>query len=399
VPHRTNRRGLSRTISVLLLIGAGACQPAAQPRGPSLVTPGTTGRGVRYVDAVAAVITALDSAPIVAVADLHGSKELGDFRMRLLRSKQLPDHVNDVVIEAGNSLYQSIADRYVNGDPVPFDSVRLIWNNTTQSPFNTLDDPLYAEDILRVVREVNATLSRDRRLRVLLSDPPIDWDRVQSRGDIAPFMSQRRESHVRVLADSVLAKGRRAVFFCGGVHLMRTTTLGDATPARATTTQRVLAKAPGSMLVVLIFNGFGGTASRYEPWIDELPRESFVWTRGTFLEPLLAEDVFSATPGMPAGASPAVVSGNGPSVYAGLRLSDVADAYIYLRPFRELTVSVPDLTRYRTNPALVAELDRRQRIRNGVPFDTAAFFAPPASRLLFGPWRGDMNIRSPAPPR
>jgi hypothetical protein len=282
----------------------------------------------------------------------------------------------------------------VNGEAVSYDSVRLIWNNTTQSPFNTLDDPVYAEDILRVVREVNESLPREHRLRVLLADPPIDWDRVTSREDIAPFMAQRRESHARVLTDSVLAKGHRALFFCGAVHLMRATTLGAETPARATTTQRVLAKAPGSMFVVLIFNGLGGSASRYEPLVDELPRETLVSTRKTFLEPMLAEVAFSATPGTPPSAGPAVISGNGPSIYAGLRLSDVADAFLYLRPFGELALSTPDLTRYRQSPALLAELDRRQRIRSGVPFDTAAFFAPPASRLLLGPWRADMNIRT-----
>jgi hypothetical protein len=346
---------------------------------------------------VAGVIAALDSAPIVAIADLHGSQELGDFRVRLLRSSNLLGHVNDIVIEAGNSLYQSLADRYVENESVPYDSVRLIWNNTTQSPFNTLDSPVYAEDVLRVVREVNATAPRERRLRVLLADPPVDWDRVKAREDIAPFMAKRRDSHARVLVDSVLAKGRRAVFFCGGIHLMRTTTLGVRTPSRATTTQRVLAEVPHSMFVVMIFDGLGGSTARFEPWVDELPRESFVRVRRTFLEPLLAEDVFSATPGAPPGAGPAVISGAGASIYAGLRLADVADAYLYLRPFHELTLSPTDLTRYRVNPALLAELDRRQRIRTGAAFDTVAFFAPPQSKFLFGPWRADMNVRDMSP--
>ena len=155
--------------------------------------------------------------------------------MRLLRAPGLPGRVQDVVIEAGNSLCQSIADRYVAGAAVPYDSVRLIWNNTTQSPFNTLDDPVYAEDILKTIRDVNAGLPRDKRLRVLLADPSIEWNAVKSREDIMPFMMQRRVSHERVLVDSVLAKGHRALFFCGAIHLMRTTTLGSKVPARATT--------------------------------------------------------------------------------------------------------------------------------------------------------------------
>jgi hypothetical protein len=152
---------------------------------------------------------------------------------------------------------------------------------------------------------------------------------------------------------------------------------------------------------VLIFDGFGGSTAKYEPLMNALPRESLVPFAGGWVGALMAEEVMAPTPGA-SDATPLTISPNAgadsPSIFAGLRLSDLADACLYLRPFSELTLAVPELGRYRTTPALLAELDRRQRIMTGAPFDTAAFFATPSSRLLYGPSRGDRNVRRPRPP-
>ena len=358
-------------------------------------------RELPHADGVAAIASALDSFPIVAIADLHGAAELGAFRTRLLADSRVLDRIDDVVIEAGNSLYQALADRYVRGDSVPIDSLRLIWNNTTQSPLNTLDASLYAEDILRAVRQANQRRRSVRPVRVLLADPPIEWNDVRTRADAMRFMSQRRTSHVRVLADSVLAHRHRAIFICGGLHLMRTTAGVPPDAPFATTTQRLLRDWPRSVYVVLIFDGFGGSTAKYEPLMNALPRESLVPFAGGLVGALMAEEVMAPTPGAP-DATPLTISPNAgadsPSIFAGLRLSDLADAFLYLRPFSQLTVAVPDLARYRTTPALLTELDRRQRIMTGAPFDTTAFFATPASPLLYGPSRGDRNVRRPRLP-
>ena len=56
-----------------------------------------------------------------------------------------------------------------------------VWRDTTQvSGIFTL--PIY-EEMLRAVRNVNLTLAPERRLRVWLGDPPIDWDAVTSPAD------------------------------------------------------------------------------------------------------------------------------------------------------------------------------------------------------------------------
>jgi hypothetical protein len=71
---------------------------------------------------------------------------------------RLPGVVNDIVVEFGNTLYQDTIDAFVlNGQPVADADLRPVWRNTTQSPVQTWDAPVY-EQFFRRVRAVNWTL-------------------------------------------------------------------------------------------------------------------------------------------------------------------------------------------------------------------------------------------------
>ena len=74
--------------------------------------------------------------------------------------------------------------------------------------------------ILADIRAVNATLPPDRRYRVLLGDPPINWSKVTSPAD--DDMNDWRDAHFAwVLEHYVLARNRRALLFIGGAHISR----------------------------------------------------------------------------------------------------------------------------------------------------------------------------------
>ncbi len=61
----------------------------------------------------------------------HGSKDVDDLILRLLRNPGFPTKVNDIVVECGNSLYQSVLDRYIAGGDVKVSEVQQVWRNTT----------------------------------------------------------------------------------------------------------------------------------------------------------------------------------------------------------------------------------------------------------------------------
>ena len=73
-----------------------------------------------------------------------------------------------------NARYQTVMDRFVAGEDVADVDLRRVWQDTTAAT-TIWDVPIY-EEFFRAVRAVNATLRPERRLRVLLGDPPIDWN-------------------------------------------------------------------------------------------------------------------------------------------------------------------------------------------------------------------------------
>jgi hypothetical protein len=98
--------------------------------------------------------------------------------MSLIRDPRFTATVNDIVVEWGNARYQDRLDRFVRGENIPDKSLRQVWQDTAQ-PTTVWDAPIY-EEFFAAVRAVNASLPALRKLRVLLGDPPIDWDKVHT---------------------------------------------------------------------------------------------------------------------------------------------------------------------------------------------------------------------------
>lgn len=126
------------------------------------------------IEPIGAIVEAFRSCSIVALGEgLHGNEQGHAFRLALIRDPRFATIVNDIVVECGNAKYQDVMDRFVRGDEVPYEALRQVWQNTTQIS-GVWDRPIY-EEFFRAVRGVNASLPRERQLRVLLGDPPVDW--------------------------------------------------------------------------------------------------------------------------------------------------------------------------------------------------------------------------------
>ena len=164
------------------------------------------------------IANAFDRYPVVALSEVHGNRESAAILSLLLRHEGFSRRVNDIVVEFGNAAYQSVVDRYVAGAPVERDELRGSWENTTQISAIWLL-PQY-EALLADIRAVNATLPAERRYRVLLGDPPIDWCTVTRPSD--DDMNDWRDAHVAFVVERhVVAKRRRALIYFGGAHISR----------------------------------------------------------------------------------------------------------------------------------------------------------------------------------
>jgi hypothetical protein len=234
---RTLRRRV--LVALSLVLSFGALTPMR-----SDAESGVAARGRSAVDTV---LEAFDHYPLVAVGERHFSVAVHLFLRELIEDPRFASKVNDIVVECGNQRFQEVADRYVRGEDVPIEELRSVWRETTQ--ILVWDSPLY-EQLYSTVRTLNAKLPADRRIRVLLGDPPIDWRQVEKPPDYQPFAAREPDA-AAVVEREVLAKHRRALIIFGTAHLSK----GDpyaryrTRPSLPTITQLLELKKPGSVFV------------------------------------------------------------------------------------------------------------------------------------------------------
>jgi hypothetical protein len=147
-------------------------------------------------NARATVIGLFKGHDVVCIPERHGDKVVHDF---------LRDLITDT----------ALADAGVR-DTVRKSEIQKAWRDTTQ--FLVWDSPVY-ESFFRMVRDVNCKIPAKKRLRVLLGDPPIEWERVRTKEDYLKF-GDRDLSMASVVQREVLAKKRKALLIAGGMHLI-----------------------------------------------------------------------------------------------------------------------------------------------------------------------------------
>jgi hypothetical protein len=201
-------------VYVVLLVVIG-CSPS----GPIPQQAQASAKAAVPLEPITAIIGAFKTHRIVALDEgNHGNEQGHKFRLALIRDPRFSKVVNDIVVETGNSLYQDVMDRFVSGEEVPEKELRQVWQNTVVTSA-LWDAPIYREFFV-AMRDLNKTLPKEKQLRVLLGDPPIDWSKVQRHEDILPFTD--RDAHpVEVIKREVLNKNRRALVVYGGMHFVR----------------------------------------------------------------------------------------------------------------------------------------------------------------------------------
>lgn len=275
---------------------------------------------------VAGLIDAFRDHAIVALAEGagHGDLRGHDLRVSLVNDARFADTVNDIVVEFGNARYQDVIDRFVAGEDIPYDVLRQVWQNTVVASA-LWDAPIY-ERFFRTVRDVNRSRPPSRRLRVLLGDPPIDWNAVHTPQDIFRWDRDRDRYPAEVVEREVLARHRRALVIYGGGHFWRRMGPGaDQADGQSPSLVRLLERSGARVFTVSMAMA---DVAALEPEAASWPVPSFVRLRGTPLG--LAKFRFFA---------PAPVALRDADPLRGVLMQDQFDALIYTGPPAPLTVS------------------------------------------------------------
>jgi hypothetical protein len=319
---------------------------------------GAAAQTVLPTDPVRGIVQLFDTYRIVMFGEIHECRQEYDLLYKLVAAPGFAERVNDIVVEFGNARYQSVVDRYIAGENVPLEQVQHAWRD----PVGALGpaSPVYGE-FYAAVRAANLKLPTEHRLRVLLGDPPIDWEQVRTREDIALSLPFRDEFYAGVVRQEVLAKHRKALLIMGGGHFRRN-------GGRPGLIENQLLMSLVKPYVIVTGSNVVGGYDDVDHRFDQLPASSLIEMSGSWIGDLQVPN--------PRGGPP-------------VTWKQTADAYLYLGPRDKLTV-VKNPRSALEGTAYGKELQRRMAIM----FDNPPDFLPPAG----APTEQPVFSQNPAPP-
>lgn len=338
-------------LTMILAFGVGGAAFAA--------TDSKSSKDPRPKEAVGAILAAFDHFPIVAIGMSHWQQTESDFALSVIRDPRFPSKVNDIVLECGNSLYQDVLDRYIAGQSVPEDSLQRVWRDTTQPGRG---DNGQTQQLVDEVRVINRHLPPSRRLRVLAGDSPIDWGKIQTPDDLKPFGSRRDVDFASVVDRQVLSKRRKGLLVIGAAHVLRRpVSWRDATvPPDPTVTMLLEQRHPGSTFIIVPHDRFEDHFADFEARFAAWPKPGLATVRDTWLGSVTGGALYGGNIRR-VGSDPTKVD----DPYPGLRLQDLADAYLYLGPISSLARA--EFAPPTPGSDYARELDRRNQLMGGMP--------------------------------
>jgi hypothetical protein len=300
-------------VGTLLSVGVGAqgSSAPAEPRRP-----------------VPAILEAFRAFPIVASADAHRHEQLHRLNLSLINDPEFPKVVNDIVVEFGNALHQSVIDRFTNGEDVPYAELRRVWMDTTQA--HPVNDTPHAEEFFRTVRTINKPLPPARRLRVLLGDPPIDWSTIRTSEEHRTWISMRETFPADLIRREVIAKGRRALVLYGVMHLQRRNAMANFDSTGPAASLVSLLEDSGSIKVFTVGLTFDPAILQADA--GKWPAPSLALLRGTSMG---AANLPYEGPRFAIRAGKPVPIGR--SEWKTMRVEDQFDALLYIGPRAAIT--------------------------------------------------------------
>jgi hypothetical protein len=259
-------------LAISCLTLTGPIRGTAQSTRPRPATP---------QDAITAILDAFRSFRVVSFPGGHTDPNDSQALLRaLVADPRFGATVNDIVVEFGSSRYQDVMDRYIRGEDVPESTVQRAWLDAVQ-PGISLDNQNTAA-FFRAVREANAKRPMAEKTRVLLGDPPIDWENVRTKADYRKWEIQRDSYPADVVRRLVLAHNRRALIVWANGHLLRQEILTnyDMTSWQSQTIVSLI-EAPGGTRVFTV--RAEGSLTRWQADTASWKPMTFTAVRGTAL--------------------------------------------------------------------------------------------------------------------
>jgi len=286
--------------------------------------------------AIDQILDLYDRYDLVHLGERHWNMTDYEFRLALINDPRFVEVVDDIVIEAGNNRYQDVLDAYIlELDDIPDSILSQVWRNTVVVS-GVWNGKIYKE-FVRAVRQANENLPRADRIRLLATDPPIDWTRVRTFDDWWSFLAQRSTYAPQVIKTEITDRGRKAFIIYGGAHFYRS---GGPTCGGGNLGANIESVTGRPLFTIQPTSGDSVLSRNFEAAIGSSEYPQFVNLKGSDLAVAQARDI--------------LFDGSG-------RLGDFTDGVLYLGPGPDLeTIYDPEAW---NDSAYQAEMQRRRAIQ------------------------------------
>lgn len=323
----------------------------------AMLAPASAQPAPKAQPATSGLIDQFKTYPLVGLGDYHGLAQELDFYAALVRDPRFAKEVGNLVLEFG-AVSQPIIDRYVSGENVSYTELRKVWTDSVGwMPTGTY---IGFQNLFAQVRAVNAALPSEGRIRIWLSDPKIEWEKIESNKDWSALVRTRDTYAAQLIKDEIVAKDKKALVIWGGGHFFQDGPMLELGPL-------LEQNHPGKLLIVSPYIGFNeASCSLAFEKEAKLPTLSLAQVRGTSLKAALSRPNCHAAP-----------AGTPPEQEGHWSGAD-ADALLYLGPAASLTLSQKSPDIY-MDEAYRTEMSRRYQIITGKPLTAATASHNPVS--------------------
>lgn len=333
--------------------------------------------------AVDGILEAFDTHPLVGLGELHMLANELNFYTLVVRDPRFAAKVGNVVVEFGGSQHQDILDRYLDGKDVPYAELSKVWrNHVAWDP--TLEGVGY-QTFFAVVRAVNQALPPEQRIRVWLSEPPIDWSSIHTKEAHQRIFDQRAVHAAGLISREILARGKKALVIYGTGHFFSLPWPSTWPKPSAGTESlgEILERShPKALYRITPYGGYkvAGCSAALEAQMKWPRRVLIAPIRGTLLEAALMRPECMPPPEQLKPEVPADELARLTRRFHEIDTGVAGDALLYIAPAQDLKLTPTDPTIW-MDADYDKELRRRYQIRHGEPLQPLSeglrFFAQP----------------------
>jgi len=205
-------------------------------------------QAVKHIIPLNLVLDKFETYDLVSIGEIHGSNDLHQLYIELIKNKEFQEKVNVIVLEFGNALYQETLDKYIANEDVPYKNVQKVWRNMLVSQMVSYHADEFAA-FVKTVREENKKIPKHKKMRVVVGGVPFDWEKpgFEKGWNLFHKNNPRDPHYAKVVINEVLNKNKKALLISGSLHLKKMSYI----PAI------INQKYPGKLYAFLTANGFG----------------------------------------------------------------------------------------------------------------------------------------------